>query len=537
MGNQSSREDSKEAQLLSKWSKKEQEQISQSKELPSYFSKELYTSLTEHATRLECLETAYKILKLKEISSVYPIFQACVEKYNASFEKFVYWTVISSIPLWFQDNKVNVEQYDPTRLVGYFLNYALEQKKQQEDSMDWLSEDQDESKEEKKEDDDWKVKSTSSPSCINRSEFDDWLVTTPSFFSLFYLVTEYAFLGSTEDNLHKRRLDHLASPQLGSSFSELLSPYDYFMLTQHLPPSSLSNDTKEIKHQLLFSSKRDGVSWQVFVNKIVEQGATMVVIRAKDGTIFGGYADEAWEYQNTDWYGNSSNFLFRLEPSCRAWLGQNTNDHYQYLCWGKKSLPNGFGMGGQFDYCGLWIDSDFLHGHSRAGPLCSTYKSPQLTKNDTFLVDQVEVWLMRPIEKDQDKMESKGVLNYSEDMEFMEMAVNKIQLIGRVGTTPVSTEFSENRRVYNYTLATSETRPDKEDNLIKRTQWHRISFWTNSDWFSKVKKGDLVYVEGALRYSDYTDKEGISRTKAEINQSSFKILNPARPKQEDEEEE
>jgi single-stranded DNA-binding protein len=42
------------------------------------------------------------------------------------------------------------------------------------------------------------------------------------------------------------------------------------------------------------------------------------------------------------------------------------------------------------------------------------------------------------------------------------LIVNKIQLIGRVGTTPVSTEFSENRRVYNYTLATSETRPDKE---------------------------------------------------------------------------
>lgn len=33
---------------------------------------------------------------------------------------------------------------------------------------------------------------------------------------------------------------------------------------------------------------------------------------------------------------------------------------------------------------------------------------------------------MRPIEKDQDKMESKGVLNYSEDMEFMEMAGKKM---------------------------------------------------------------------------------------------------------------
>lgn len=43
---------------------------------------------------------------------------------------------------------------------------------------------------------------------------------------------------------------------------------------------------------------------------------------------------------------------------------------------------------------------------------------------------------------------------------------------------------------------------------------------------------DLVYVEGTLRYVDYTDKEGISRTKAEINQSAFKLLNPARVKEE-----
>jgi single-stranded DNA-binding protein len=29
---------------------------------------------------------------------------------------------------------------------------------------------------------------------------------------------------------------------------------------------------------------------------------------------------------------------------------------------------------------------------------------------------------------------------------------------------------------------------------------------------------DLVYVEGQLRYSDYTDKEGVQRTKADIYQ-------------------
>ncbi|KAI9496370.1 hypothetical protein BDB00DRAFT_869316 [Zychaea mexicana] len=103
--------------------------------------------------------------------------------------------------------------------------------------------------------------------------------------------------------------------------------------------------------------------------------------------------------------------------------------------------------------------------------------------------------------------------------------LNKVQLIGRVGADPTVTEFAQDRRVVNYTVATSETRPDKEGNLVKRTQWHRITSWTAADWLpEKVKKGDLVYVEGSLRYNDYTDREGVSRTKAEIHQSTFRLL-------------
>jgi single-strand DNA-binding protein len=40
--------------------------------------------------------------------------------------------------------------------------------------------------------------------------------------------------------------------------------------------------------------------------------------------------------------------------------------------------------------------------------------------------------------------------------------VNKIQLIGRVGADPTVTDVGDDRRVVNYTLATSETHTDKE---------------------------------------------------------------------------
>ena len=49
-------------------------------------------------------------------------------------------------------------------------------------------------------------------------------------------------------------------------------------------------------------------------------------------------------------------------------------------------------MGGQHGYFGLWLDSDYGHGHSRARPKCTTYGSPQLSGEEDFTIDSMEVW-------------------------------------------------------------------------------------------------------------------------------------------------
>lgn len=49
-------------------------------------------------------------------------------------------------------------------------------------------------------------------------------------------------------------------------------------------------------------------------------------------------------------------------------------------------------MGGQFDFFGLWIDQEFGIGHSKAKPLCTTYKSPQLSKSENFKIEALNVW-------------------------------------------------------------------------------------------------------------------------------------------------
>ena len=50
------------------------------------------------------------------------------------------------------------------------------------------------------------------------------------------------------------------------------------------------------------------------------------------------------------------------------------------------------GMGGQLEYCGLWLSAEFDSGHSKGRPHCTTYGSPSLSSSEEFSVDTVEVW-------------------------------------------------------------------------------------------------------------------------------------------------
>lgn len=427
MGNQQSQTKDKTAQLWSSWSPFEREALKNNFEslnttLPAYFSKDLHACIVSYLQTKDItlyLEVAKQIIKSKDNRAIFKVFQHAVENNQVSLETFVSWTSVSAVPLWFESGSSytwsSLDSENSKPLVNYLLNNANDKDRQKNDAMAWLNEDD---KASKTEEESWEQKTITSPSKITQTEFIHWIENTPAFTGLFQLVMEYLMIGKGEQDLHKRRLDHTVSPQLQQhnnetielfgkdKFSSLMNPFDYFMLTLYLPSNALSwsdyernqrNVSHDVQHDLLFSSRRDGMSWQNFVSRMVGQGATITVIKTKDGSLFGGYADDAWEYARTDWYGNSSNFLFRLSTNYGAWIGTSGNDHYQYLCWGKKSLPNGFGMGGQFDYSGLWIDADFIHGHSRAGPLCTTYSSPQLSKTETFIVDEVEGKNTRPL--------------------------------------------------------------------------------------------------------------------------------------------
>jgi len=91
----------------------------------------------------------------------------------------------------------------------------------------------------------------------------------------------------------------------------------------------------------------------------------------------------------------------------------------------------------------------------------------------------------------------------------MSRSLNKLTLIGNVGSEPEIRATSSGTRVAKVSLATSDYR-GKE--LEPETNWHRLTFFGRLvDVVEKwVKKGDRLYVEGRVSYSQ-TEKDGQTR--------------------------
>ena len=110
--------------------------------------------------------------------------------------------------------------------------------------------------------------------------------------------------------------------------------------------------------------------------------------------------------------------------------------------------------------------------------------------------------------------------------------VNKVILVGRLGSDPEIRVSQDGNKIARFSIATSESWNDKNTNEKKeKTEWHRIVV------FSKglaqvienyVKKGSQVYLEGQLRTNKYTDQAGIEKFSTEVHltnyNSEFKML-------------
>lgn len=95
----------------------------------------------------------------------------------------------------------------------------------------------------------------------------------------------------------------------------------------------------------------------------------------------------------------------------------------------------------------------------------------------------------------------------------MSRSLNKVMLIGNVGNDPEIRATSGGSRVAKVSVATNRSFQDRSGQQQEKTEWHRLTFFGRlADIVEQyVKKGDRLYVEGRLEYSQTQDDSGNTR--------------------------
>ena len=104
--------------------------------------------------------------------------------------------------------------------------------------------------------------------------------------------------------------------------------------------------------------------------------------------------------------------------------------------------------------------------------------------------------------------------------------VNKVIIVGRLGTDPEVKTITGGNTVARLSVATSENWNDKQGQKQERTEWHRVVVWGKlAELCGKyLAKGRQVYLEGRLQTRSWEDQQGQKKYTTEIVASTVQFL-------------
>jgi len=106
-------------------------------------------------------------------------------------------------------------------------------------------------------------------------------------------------------------------------------------------------------------------------------------------------------------------------------------------------------------------------------------------------------------------------------------SLNKALLIGRLGKDPETRFMPNGDGVCNVSIATTESWKDKTTGEKKEaTEWHRVTMYRKLAEIASqyLKKGSLVYIEGALKTRKWQDQNGKDCYTTEIIADQMRML-------------
>jgi single-strand DNA-binding protein len=109
----------------------------------------------------------------------------------------------------------------------------------------------------------------------------------------------------------------------------------------------------------------------------------------------------------------------------------------------------------------------------------------------------------------------------------MARGVNKVILVGNLGSDPELRSTGGGTSICSFSLATSESWTDKNSGeKQERTEWHRIKIFGRLGEIAAeyLKKGRQVYIEGSIRTDKFTGKDGVEKYFTDIIASEMQML-------------
>ncbi len=107
--------------------------------------------------------------------------------------------------------------------------------------------------------------------------------------------------------------------------------------------------------------------------------------------------------------------------------------------------------------------------------------------------------------------------------------VNKVILVGNLGSDPELRNTGSGIQVANFSLATSENFKGRDGERQTRTEWHKIvTFGKLAEICGQyLQKGKQVYIEGRLQTRSWEDQSGNKKYTTEIIANQMVMLGRA----------
>lgn len=100
----------------------------------------------------------------------------------------------------------------------------------------------------------------------------------------------------------------------------------------------------------------------------------------------------------------------------------------------------------------------------------------------------------------------------------------KLQIIGNLGKDCIVKEVN-GKNVINFSVAHTERFKDSAGNQKERTTWVECAYWTDKTAVGQyLKRGQMVYAEGAPEADAYTNKENQAAATLRMRVSNIQLL-------------